>query len=250
MNNDAEFDNEIEIDLKDLFMEIVSFWKLIFLALLLGAGIAYAVSRFLIVSQYESTAQLYVLSRSTSVTSLSDIQTGTSLTNDYMVVVEGRPVLEQVIGNLGLEEDYEELKDKVTLNNPANSRILEITVRDVDPGRAKEIADDIARVSADFISAKMDQEPPSIIQNGYSDGKPVIPNTLKNTVLGAILGAFLAVMIIVISYLFNDTIMNAEDVERRLGLNVLGTLPLEEAEDDGDVKKKRKAKKSGKTKKV
>lgn len=249
MNNGPEIDNEIEIDLKDLFMEILVFWKLIFLTLLLGAGIAYAASRFLMVPQYESTAQLYVLSKSTSITSLADIQTGTSLTNDYMVVVEGRPVLEQVIENLGLEDDYESLEKKVSLNNPANSRILEITVRDESPDTAKRIADDIAKVGASFIAEKMDQDPPSTIQWGYTDGRPVSPSIMKNTVIGGVLGAFFAIMIVVISYLFNDTITNAEDVERKLGLNVLGTLPLEEAEYDGISKKNRKAKKSGTKKK-
>lgn len=48
-----------------------------------------------------------------SITSLADIQTGTSLTNDYMVIVEGRPVLEQVIENLGLDETYSSLKKKL-----------------------------------------------------------------------------------------------------------------------------------------
>ncbi len=249
MNNGPEIDNEIEIDLKDLFMEILSFWKLIFLALLLGAGTAYAASEFLMIPKYESTAQLYVLSKSTSITSLADIQTGTSLTNDYMVVVEGRPVLEQVIDDLGLDDDYESLKNKVTLNNPANSRILEITVRDESSEAAKEIADDIAKVGAAFIAEKMDQDPPSTIQWGYTDGRPVSPNTMKNTVIGGVLGAFFAIMIVVISYLFNDTISNADDVERKLGLNVLGTLPLEEAEYDGSSKKNRKARKSGNKKK-
>ena len=73
MDRSYELDNEIEIDLKDLFMELLSFWKLILLALVLGAVIAYSVSRFLMVPQYKSTAQLYVLSKSTSITSLADI---------------------------------------------------------------------------------------------------------------------------------------------------------------------------------
>lgn len=236
-------DDEIEIDLKDLFLEIVSFWKWILLTLILGAVIAYCVSKFLMVPQYESTAQFYVLSKSTSITSLADIQTGTNLTNDYMVVVEGRPVLEQVIENLGLDETYSSLKKKVTLNNPSNSRILEITVRDADPEQAKETADEIARVSAAFIKQKMDQDAPSIIQKGYTDGEPVSPNTLKNTVIGGLAGMCLAIAVIVISYLFNDTIMNAEDVQKKLGLNVLGTLPLEEAEYDGEKKLDRRKRK-------
>jgi capsular polysaccharide biosynthesis protein len=104
-----ENDDEIEIDLKDLVLEILSFWKWVLFALIIGAVTAYCISRFVMVPQYESTSQFYVLSKSMSITSLADIQTGTSLTNDYMVIVEGRPVLEQVIENLGLDETYSSL---------------------------------------------------------------------------------------------------------------------------------------------
>ena len=235
-----ENDDEIEIDLKDLVLEILSFWKWVLFALIIGAVTAYCISRFVMVPQYESTSQFYVLSKSMSITSLADIQTGTSLTNDYMVIVEGRPVLEQVIENLGLDETYSSLK------NPSNSRILEITVRDANPSMAKKIADEIARVSVAFIQQKMDQDAPNIIQKGYSDGEPVSPNTMKNTVIGGILGMFLAIAVIVVAYLFNDTIMNADDVQRKLGLNVLGTLPLEEAEYDGEKERKRKRRKKKK----
>ncbi len=252
MEKTQEFDDEIEIDLRELLAVLLSQWLLILVVTVLGGGIAFGVSHYMIVPQYESTAQLYVLSKSTSITSLADIQTGTSLTNDYMVVVEGRPVLEQVIVNLSLNESYHSLKSKVTLNNPSNSRILEITVRDENPAMAKKIADEIADVGSTFIAAKMVQDAPMIIQKGYADGQPVSPNIIKNTLIGAVLGAFLAMAIIVISYLFNDTIMTAEDVEKKLGLNVLGTLPLEEAEDDGEGRsgnKKGFAKKRKKSKK-
>lgn len=242
MEKKTERDNEIELDLKDLFMELVSFWQVIVLALALGAVIAFAVSRFLMTPKYEATSELYVLSKSTSITSLADIQTGTSLTNDYMVVVKGRPVLEQVIANLGLNETYRSLRDKVSLENPSNSRILMITVRDENPLVAKTIADKIAEVGADFIAMKMDQDAPTIIQYGYADGEPVSPNTMKNTVIGGFLGMLLAVAVIVLSYLFNDTIMTAEDVEKKLGLNVLGSLPLEDAEDDGESEPAKKGK--------
>lgn len=227
--------DEIEIDLRELFFELLMHWKVILLSTVMVGAIALVVSLFLITPQYESTSALYVLSKSTSITSLADIQMGSNLTNDYIVVVKGRPVLEQVISNLGLdEEDYESLSEKVTLNNPSDSRILEITVQDPDAKAAKRIADEIAEVSSAFISEKMDQDPPTIIQRGYTDGEPVSPNILKNAVLGALIGAFLAMALVVVSYLLNDTIMSTDDVEHKLGLNLLGTLPLEEEDDDGE----------------
>lgn len=236
-------EDEIEIDLQELFFELVNNWVMIAISTILVAVIAFCISKFIMVPQYQSTAQLYVLTKSTSITNLADLQTSTNLTNDYKVVVIGRPVLEQVIENLSLEDEtYSSLGDRVSVNNPSNSRILEITVTDPSPERAKLIADEIADVGGAFISEKMDQDPPSVIQYGYVSRNAVSPNILMNTVLGAAIGAVFAMVIVILTYLLNDTVMTAEDIERKLGMNVLGTLPLEEMEYDGTKKKKKKQK--------
>jgi capsular polysaccharide biosynthesis protein len=228
-----------EIDLMELFFEILDHWKMVLLSAILVAAMAFLYSKYLITPLYESTSQLYVLSKSTSITSLADIQMGSNLTNDYMVVVNGRPIIDQVIDNLGLDETYETLVDKITLNNPTDSRILEITVTDPDPERAKLIADEMAEVSSAFISEKMDQDPPSIIQYGYADGDKVSPSVTKNTILGALVGAFIAVAFVVVMFMLNDTIMDQEDVEKKIGINLLGTVPLEQ-QDDKERKKRKK----------
>ena len=242
MEKNYDVDNEIEIDLKELIFELLNNWFMIGLSTILVAAIMFCVSKFILIPEYQSTSELYVLSKSTSITSLADIQMGTNLTNDYIVVVKGRPVLEQVIKNLGLDETYESLKANVSINNPSNSRILDIIVTDEDPKRAKKIADEIAKVASAFIAEKMVQDPPTIIQYGYVNYEPVSPNTLNNTLLGGVLGAILAMAIVIISYLMNDTVMSADDIERKLNLHVLGTLPLEEEEYDGKKKRKKKAK--------
>lgn len=242
MDKQYEIDNEIEIDLKSLLLELLASWKIIFLAGVIAGGLAYAYSSFLVVPQYESTSELYVLSKSTSITSLADIQMGSSLTNDYIVIVKGRPVLDQVIANLQLNETYKSLYGKISLENPSNSRVLKITVTDADPNIAKAIADEVAEVASAYIAEKMEQDPPNIIQKGYADGQPVSPNVIKNTVLGAMAGFVLSMAIIVLANLFNDTIATPEDVEKKIGLNVLGTLPVEESEDDDYIQKKRRKK--------
>ena len=55
--------------------------------------------------------------------------------------------------------------------------------------------------------------------------------------------------IVILSYLLNDSIMTGEDVEKKLGLNLLGTLPLEDAEaDDASTPTKKNLKKKTKKK--
>lgn len=240
---EKRINEEETIDLGALFSELLNHWKMIVLSAVLVGAIGLLISEFLITPQYQSTSELYVLSKSTSITSLADIQMGTNLTNDYMVTVAGRPILDQVIENLGLNETYGSLKGKISLNNPTDSRILQITVTDEDPVRAKQIADEMAKVASAFISEKMVQDPPTILSYGYADGGAISPSVKKNAVMAGMLGAVAAMAVVIVSYLVNDSVTNAEDVERKLGLNLLGTVPYEEVEEeDGRKSKKNKGK--------
>ncbi len=220
-------DDEVTIDLVDLARHLLLHWKLIMLLMLLCGSAAFIYCRFFVTPLYSSTSGLYVFSKSTSVTSLADLQIGSSLTNDYETVITGRPILDRVITRLKLNETYGSLRSKISVSNPSDSRILYITVTDPDPNMAKEIADRTASIAATFISQKMDQDPPSIIQTGYTDGAPVSPRTMRTTVIALIIGFLAAAALITIQYLLNDTVMTPEDVQEKLGLNVLASLPLE-----------------------
>lgn len=220
--NDVE-----EIDLVEVFYAILEKWAIILLATVILGTAGYAYGRFMVTPRYASTSALYVLSKSTSITSMADIQVGANLTNDYMVVVTGRPVLEQVIENLGLNESYDALRGSVKVMNETNTRILKITVTDPDIKRAKTIADEIANVSSAFISEKMDQDPPTIIQYGYTDTKAVSTSPNRYSLYGAMLGLLASVGYAVLMYLLNDKIMTPEDLEKHTGLNTLATLPWE-----------------------
>lgn len=248
---EQQFDDEIEIDLKGLFFALLHEWKYILLSAVLVGGITALVNFFLLVPQYASTAKLYILTKSTSLTSLADLQVGTSLTQDYMVVIKSRPVAERVNRNLKLEMEYEELVDKITVENPTNTRILNITAKDADAQMAKQIADEFAEVSADYIADKMDQDPPNIIENGIVSEKPVSPSKKKNTFLGILLGGFLAAAVVAIGYIMDDTVKTEEDIENYLQLHTLAVVPESErlvsnnwkANDKKVKKPKRKGKK-------
>ena len=215
------------IDLVDLARQLLFHWRLILLTMLLCSGITFIYCRFIATPVFSSTSGLYVFSKSTSVTSLADLQIGSSLTKDYETVITSRPVLDRVITRLKLEEDYLSLKKKISISNPVDSRILFITATDPDPNLAKEIADRTASIASTFISQKMDQDPPSIIQTGYTDSPPVYPRTLRTTAIALLIGFLAAATFVTIQYLINDTIITPEDVQEKLGLNVLASLPLE-----------------------
>lgn len=231
MNEQGFKTDEIEIDLRELAFVLLAHWKALLLSAVLAAAVAFSYRYFFMNPVYESNALLYVLTKSTSITSLADLQTGANLTQDYLIVTKGRPVLEKVIDYLSLPEDYEELEKKVEVKNPNNTRFIEIVVQDEDPERAKVICDQIAEVAADFIAEKMDQDPPNLVQGGYADGKPVSHGVVFFAAVGFLAGFAIASVLVILSYLFNDDLVTPEDIENKVGLKVLAMLPIEEAEE-------------------
>ena len=131
-NNEPIRDQEIEIDLVALFHELVKHWKALVASMVLLAAVFGLYSKITFVPEYEASAEMYVLTKSTSITSLADIQVGSSLTNDYEYVITGRTVLSQVIDNLDMDETYEQLSKRVSIENPTDTRVLKIVVTDTD----------------------------------------------------------------------------------------------------------------------
>ncbi|MDO5348394.1 MAG: Wzz/FepE/Etk N-terminal domain-containing protein [Lachnospiraceae bacterium] len=220
-----KYDND-EIDLKELFFELKKRWWMILAAMILGAGAFGAYSKFVMVPQYKSTSMVYVLSKETTLTSLADLQIGSQLTKDYSVIVTSRPVLQQAIDNLGIYNmSYRELRSKLTIDNPSDTRIMSLTVTDKDPYTAKALVDSVAQTSSQYIAEIMEMTPPKIVEDGEIPTVQSSPNTRKNAAIGGLLGAALVGGIIVLMTIMNDTIKTEDDIERYLGLSLLASIP-------------------------
>ena len=159
-----------------------------------------------------------------------DVQTGTQLTQEYMELVKSRTVLEEVISVLNLEMEPEELSDAITTSNPDNTRILTIQVEDEDPEVAREIADAVRESASNTIQDIMEIDAVNTVEEANLPTTPSSPSVFRNTAIGGFIGIVIAMGIIVLIYVFDDTIKTPEDVENYLGLNVLTSIPIQEGE--------------------
>ena len=112
------------------------------------------VYRVFVTPTYTSTSTMLVLTKETTLASLADLQLGSQLTKDYTVLINSRPVLEQVIENLSLDIDYKSLRESITIDNPVDTRILTLSVVQSDPEMAKAVVDELAKVSSAYIGDK------------------------------------------------------------------------------------------------
>lgn len=249
MNDSNIKQDEVEIDLLELFQVLLSKAWIILLAGIIGVVSVGLFCKFVMTPIYSSTTQLAILSNTAGITSLADLQVGTQLTQDYIVVVQSRPVVEGVIERLDLDMKYEELLGATTVENPADTRILAITVQNEDPYLAKQIVDAYADISKKRIATLMDIAEPGIVEEGYVAENKTSPTTTKNALIAGVLLAFIACAIIIIRHLMDDTIKSSEDIEHYLGLNTLGILPIDEAglkEEERERLAKEKMKRSKK----
>lgn len=223
---------EIEIDLGEIISVLFAkLWFVLLLGVIAGLA-ALVISKFVIAPVYSSSTKIYVLSRQNTEANVtySDLQTGTQLTKDYLELVKSRTVLTQVITRLDLKMTTEELADMIIVETPTDTRIITITVNSTDAYMAQKIANDVRAVASEHIRSVMNLQSVNVVDEADVPIIPSSPNIPRNTFLGVIIGIFLAICIVVVTYVLDDSIKNPDDVEKYLGVSVLGSIPL--LEDD------------------
>ena len=233
---------DIEIDVLELFHVLLNkFWIILLTGMI--AALAFVGGTILFITpQYQSTTKMYVLSKQDNNTiTQQDMQISLSLTKDYAELIKSRTVTEGVIAQLNLDLTHEQLLGKMSVDSATDTRILSITVTDPDPYEACKIANAIRDVAANHIKNVMDIDAVNVVETANIPDQKSSPSISKNGVIGGLLGVLLSVAIILIAYISNDTIKTQEDVERYLGLSMLGTIPLTAADRKKKKKKQKRA---------
>lgn len=244
-------DDEITIDLAELFGVLWHWIWLILLVALLFGGAAYAFSKFVIPEEFQSTTKIYVLDKesgSGGQTTYTDLQAGAQLTKDYAELITSRTVIEKVMTDNHLESvyDYKKFLKKVEVNTPTDTRIVSITVTDTNPALAQALADDIRVEASDLIINTMQIDAVNTYEVANLPTEKSAPSCSKWALIGALLGALLVGGIVTLQYILDDTIKTSEDVEQYLGLSTLALIPLDENIGGTEKGKKKKNKNNGK----
>ena len=244
-------EREIEIDLRDLFIGLMqNIWS-IMLSACIGALIAFLLCTMVISKKYVSTTKIYAINKQNEATlTYSDLQTGSQLSKDYAALVTSRTVTSKVIAQLDLQNTYpdmanitpDKLAKMISVDVQTDTRIISISVTDTMPTRAQDIANAVRVAASEHIYNVMDIEAVNIVDYANLPEGAKSPNTKKSIVLGFMFGFILAAGIVILIRIMDDTIKTSDDVERYLGLSVLGSIPYDDNVDTAKKKKKKSKK--------
>lgn len=241
-DTNTEVDNEVQIDLLEVFFYVWErIWIVILCALMCG-GAAYVSSNYFMTEYYKSSTTVWVMGGNNDTTSsitYNDIQVNTQMANDYIQIITSRTVLEKVIEQQGLTDTVESLSQRISATKKTDTRMIDITVTDTDPLRAQAIANTIYEVASERIIdvIKLDNIAVTRVDEANLPTVPSSPNVKKYTLLGVFAGIFVSVVLIVILFLLDDTIKTDEDVEKYLGFSPLASIP--QIEESGKEKGKK-----------
>ena len=218
------------ISLRDLW-EIFTrrFFAMLLAAIVVVSG-AFAFKQLTFTPRYESVATLYLVNQTaedsqSSSTTYNNFNLALRLVNDCNHLIKSHSVLDQVIDTLNLGMTYEQLYKTVTVVNPEDTRILEVTVEAESPEQAKRIVDEVCEVGAQKIEEAMGFEQAKLYEYGVLDSKPSNITGLTTYAILGLLAAVAVYVVFLVRFLLDDRIRTEEDIERFLGLSILGDIP-------------------------
>lgn len=222
--------NEIEIDVRDMLRYLLNRWMNIVIVVLTAMVIAFGATALFVTPVYESQSMIYITTNgadsSVVQNMLSSLQAGNALTADYKTLAISKPVLEQVIDDLDLDMTYAELKGNVSTENPENTRILTLKVRDKDPALAKKIVDKLTTIERNKIADIMGMNKPNVMQWGDVSQTPVSSSPKKNAAICGLIALVITLGVFIVRFIQNDKVITADDIEKTLDIRNLAEIPM------------------------
>lgn len=230
MNNTND---EMEIDLLRLLQALWRKAWAILLATAIFATAFLAGTALFIKPKYKAAALMYVNSSNISVggtkvsISQSELTAAQTLVDTYIVILNTRTTLEDVIEQSGVPYTYEELMKKEMISAAAvnGTEVFSIEVTSTDPAEAELMANTIARILPEKIASIVEGSSARIVDYAVVPAEKDSPSLTKNALIGAILGFVLACGVVVVLELLDEQIHDSDYLSETYDIPVLAVIP-------------------------
>ena len=219
-----------EVDLKELFVYFIKRISIVIAITFLFLMIGFIYIMFIRTPLYKGDTTVILVNKNSDsngsqTITQSDVVLNQKLVSTYTQIVKSKKVLNQVINNLSLDYTYSQLNGHVSVSNVSDTEIIRISVSDEDSKRAAKIANAVAEVFKEEISNIYHLENVTIIDKAEVQSKPFNIKVGKTLAISFAGGIAISIMLIFVLFYFDTSIKSSEDVEKKLGVAVIGTIP-------------------------
>ncbi|WP_241249850.1 polysaccharide biosynthesis tyrosine autokinase [Rhodococcus sp. X156] len=229
-------DGEVSaVEISDYFRILRSRWKLVVAVIAAGVLVALSVS-LLTTPKYAATTQLFVSTTGQDNTT-SAYQGGLfsqQRVTSYSELIKGREVAQRVVDALRLPVSASDVSSGITVKVVPDTVILQVTVTDPSPERARDVANTLAIVFTQLVS---ELETPqggataatkvTVVQQADLPTMAVSPNTRQNVAFGAVLGLLIGLGLALLRDRLDKTVKSRQEVVDSTGASVVGAIPYD-----------------------
>ena len=223
----------VEIRVSDLWLILKRCWWMMLAVLVIVFAVVYLFITNNHKDEYTATAIVWAMNMpSAGNVATSDVSIGTYLINDYKQLITTQGVLEEVIKQESLVAlSPAKLASMVSIYHETNTRVMYVSVTSASPQSAQKIVNSLVDVFCDRLNAKnngTDVEAKDLVTVWDEAEVPTVPSnriSILKIALIALLCAIAVYGIYLVLYLMDDKINTAEDVEKYLGVSMLGVIP-------------------------
>lgn len=218
-----------EIDLKELFDylkgKIIWIILAVFFAVIVG-NVYTIITR---VPMYKTNVSLVLVSEKNGdgneVYNSSEQQLNKNLVGTYSEIAKSKTVLNKVIKNLDLDISYTDLKNRIEVTSVENTEIINIYVSDKNPKMATIIANEISSVFVTEVNNFYKLNNVNILDEATNVKTPYNVNYVKDNIIYVLIGIVVSLGVLFIIFYFDTSIKTSEEIEKKLGLTVIGSVP-------------------------
>lgn len=226
---------EETIDLREYFVIIKKRFSIIITLTLVFALVSGLISFFVLKPVYQANSSLIVnteRSESSQIITGDQFSVTQKLAVTYGEIIKSRSVLGAVIENLKLNDTYENLVKNIEVSPVKDTQIISIKVQDKDPKRARDIANEIPSVFKSEAERNTDKSNDiQVIDKATLPKDPIKPNKVMNIIVAAVLGMMLGLFIVFFLEYLDNKLKTPQDIEKYLGMSMLGVVPSETIDD-------------------
>ena len=223
-------ENNEEIDIKRIIEIIFSKKLIITLIILLSVTLGYVYSYYYKKPEYKSSVTILLVAdenKTDKSLTQTDVNLNNGLISTYSSIAKSSSILQKTIQNLNLDIPVSKLEQNVEAKQIDNTQFLEISVKNESPERAKNIANELAEVFTEQIKEIYNLQNISIVDKAETEENPCNINHMKDMIIFGFAGIVLSIIIVMIIYMFDDTVKDQKDIEKNIKLRTIGTLPVD-----------------------
>jgi capsular exopolysaccharide synthesis family protein len=224
------------VDLRDFVRVLRRRWRTVTVLVVAGLGISGAVTASATVV-YQATTQVFVSLRDVTGRSASAYQDNLfsqQRVKSYVRIANSPAVTQPVVQRLRLDLSPRQLARRITASAPPDTVLIDISVRDPLPSRARDVANAAATQFGLVVGAL---ESPgrglpspvsvTVVRPAELPVAPVAPRPMINLTLGLIVGLATGIGLAILREILDTTVKTTEDLQELTGSSALGVIAFD-----------------------